>query len=83
MVDLLQVIAISVIWDVLLTPLVLPLVMGMFRRLAISLFAHWRGNDPKRRRATMTDFHGAHGAEHARQAMRLVTSRSPSLKARS
>jgi rod shape-determining protein MreD len=32
-VDLLQVIAISVVWDVLLTPLVLPLVMGMFRRL--------------------------------------------------
>jgi rod shape-determining protein MreD len=31
--DLLQVIAISVVWDVLLTPLVLPLVMGMFRRL--------------------------------------------------
>jgi hypothetical protein len=58
-------------------------VLGMFRRLAISLFAHWRAADPKRHRTTMTDFHGANGAEHARQAMRLVTSRSPSLKARS
>jgi hypothetical protein len=58
-------------------------VLGMFRRLAISLFAHWRGADPKRRHTTMTDFHGANGAEHARQAIRFVTSRSPSLKARS
>lgn len=31
--DLLQVIAVGVVWDVLLTPLVLPVVMGMFRRL--------------------------------------------------
>lgn len=58
-------------------------ILGMFRRLAISLFAHWRGLDPKRHRATMTDFHGTNDAEHAREAMRFVTSRSPSLKARS
>jgi rod shape-determining protein MreD len=31
--ELLQVIAIAVVWDVLLTPFVLPLVMGLFRRL--------------------------------------------------
>ncbi|WP_435742493.1 rod shape-determining protein MreD [Nocardioides sp. SYSU DS0663] len=31
--ELLQVIAISVVWDVLLTPFVLPLVMAAFRRL--------------------------------------------------
>lgn len=31
--DLLQVIAIAVVWDVLLTPFVLPAVMTMFRRL--------------------------------------------------
>jgi rod shape-determining protein MreD len=31
--DLLQVIAVAVVWDVLLTPLVLPLVMAMFARL--------------------------------------------------
>jgi rod shape-determining protein MreD len=31
--DLLQVIAVAVVWDVLLTPLVLPLVMALFARL--------------------------------------------------
>jgi len=58
-------------------------VLGMFRRLAISLFAHWRAADRKRRHATMTDFHGANGAEHARTALRLVTARTPSFKERS
>jgi len=28
----------------------------------------------------MTDFHGANGAEHARRALRLVTSRNPSFE---
>jgi hypothetical protein len=55
----------------------------MFRRLAISLFAHWYAADPKRRHTTMTDFHGVNAADHARRAMRLVTSRHPSLKDRS
>jgi len=58
-------------------------VMGMCRRLAISLFAHWYALDPSRRHATMTDFHGVNGAEHARRALRLVTSRNPSFKERS
>lgn len=31
--ELLQVVALAVVWDVLLTPLVLPLVLGMFRQL--------------------------------------------------
>jgi hypothetical protein len=31
----------------------------------------------------MTDFHGVNGAEHARYALRLVTSRNPSLRNRS
>ena len=58
-------------------------VLGMFRRLAVSLFAHWYATDPKRRHATMTDFHGANGEEHARRALRLVTARTPSFKERS
>jgi len=58
-------------------------VLGMFRRLAISLFAHWRAADPKRCHTTMTDFHGDNGAEHARRAIRLVTARNPSFKERS
>jgi rod shape-determining protein MreD len=34
--DLLEVIAVSVAWDVLLTPLVLPIVIGLFRRLDVA-----------------------------------------------
>jgi hypothetical protein len=55
----------------------------MFRRLAVSLFAHWFSSDPKRRHTTMTDFHGVNGAEHAHRALRLVTARNPSFKDRS
>ncbi len=55
-------------------------VLGMFRRLAISLFAHWRAASPRRRHATMSDFHAANGAEHARRALRLATARQPSSK---
>ncbi len=55
-------------------------VLGMFRRLAVSLFAHWRSVNPRRRYATMTDFHKVNGAEHARRAIRLVTARNPSFK---
>ena len=58
-------------------------VLAMCRRLAISLFAHWFAADKKRRHATMTDFHSENGAEHASQAIRLVTSRQPSFKERS
>ncbi len=55
-------------------------VLGMFRRLAISLFAHWRATNPRRRYATMTNFHTANSAEHARRAFRLITARNPSFK---
>lgn len=55
-------------------------VLGMLRRLAVSLFSEWRSQNPKRRHATMTDFQSAMGAEHAESAMRFVTSRYPSFK---
>jgi len=58
-------------------------VLGMFRRLAVSIFAEWRSRDPKRRHASMTDFQSAMSAEHARPALSLVTSRYPTLKERS
>lgn len=58
-------------------------VLGMFRRLAASLFAEWRSRDPKRKRATMTDFQADMGADHAAPALRLVLSRYPSLNSRS
>ena len=53
-------------------------VLGMFRRLAASLFVEWRSRDPKRRHTTMTDFHSAMDAEQTRGGLRFVTSRRPS-----
>jgi predicted transposase YbfD/YdcC len=53
-------------------------VLGMFRRLAVSLFAEWISRDPKRRHATMTDFQAHMGAEHAATGMRVLGSRKPS-----
>jgi len=58
-------------------------VLGMFRRLAVSLFVEWCSRDPKRHRATMTDLHTAMDAEHTRRGMRFVTARYPAFKDRS
>jgi len=58
-------------------------VLGMFRRLAVSLFADWKSRDPKRCHATMTDFQAHMGAEHAAPAMRFVTARYLAFKKRS
>jgi hypothetical protein len=58
-------------------------VLGMLRRLAVSLFAEWRSRDDKRKRSTMTDFHAHMSAEHASPAMRFSTARYPSLRKRS
>ena len=55
-------------------------VLGMLRRLAVSLFAEWQSRDEKRNRATMTDFHSHMSAEHATPAMRFITARYPSFK---
>ena len=58
-------------------------VLGMLRRLAVSLFAEWRSRDAKRERATMTDFQAHMSAEHATPAMRFITARYPSFGKRS
>jgi hypothetical protein len=58
-------------------------VLGMFRRLAASLFVEWCSRDPKRQRATMTDSQSDMGAEHASPAMRFITARYPAFKTRS
>jgi predicted transposase YbfD/YdcC len=58
-------------------------VLGMFRRLAVSLFAEWRSRDAKRKRATMTDYQSNMAAEHATPAMRFITARYPAFKTRS
>lgn len=53
-------------------------VLGMFRRLAISLFAEWKSHSEKRIHTTMTDFHGYMGSEHVSTGMRFLTSCKPS-----
>jgi predicted transposase YbfD/YdcC len=58
-------------------------VLGMFRRLVVSLFAEWRSRDTQRKHATMTDFQAAMHAEHAAPAMRFITARYPAFKNRS
>jgi len=57
-------------------------VLGMFRRLAVSLFAEWRSRDPQRRHASMTDFQTAMDADQTRAGLRFVTSRYPAFKKR-
>lgn len=49
--------------------------LGMFRRIGVSLFMHWRGQDSKRANATLADFHEEMGLEHQRRAFALVNSR--------
>jgi hypothetical protein len=58
-------------------------VLGMFRRLAASLFGEWSSRDARRRRATMTDFQAEMDAQQTQHGMRLVTSKRPALGGRS
>jgi len=58
-------------------------VLGMFRRLAVSLFAEWRSRDAKRDRKTMPDFQAEMSAEHIAPAMRFVAARYPAFRKRS
>ena len=57
-------------------------VLGMFRRIAVSLFQEWKSRDPGRRWATLTDFYGEMSAESHRSGLQLITSRRPNLDRR-
>lgn len=50
-------------------------ILAMFRRLGVSLFMHWRAQDPKRTKATLPDFHEEMGLEHQRRAFALVNAK--------
>ncbi|MGQ9663337.1 MAG: hypothetical protein ACUVWX_13515 [Kiritimatiellia bacterium] len=54
--------------------------LGMFRRLAISVFKEWKACDPKRKWTTLTDFYTVMSLEGHRPRMRLVTAKRPSLR---
>jgi hypothetical protein len=55
-------------------------VLGMFRRLANSLFMHWRSLQRRPQHKTTTDFHAYMDEENLRRALRFVKSKRPSLK---
>jgi hypothetical protein len=55
-------------------------VLGMMRRLSISLYMQWRGSQRRPEHVTTTDFQAALGEEQQRAALRLVLSRRPSLR---
>jgi hypothetical protein len=54
-------------------------VMGMFRRLGVSIYAEWRSRSEKRRRASLHDFHNLMAHHNREHAYSLVSALSPSL----
>jgi hypothetical protein len=55
-------------------------IFGAFRRLANSLFMEWRGAQRRPDHVTTTDFQAWLTQENRRRALRLVTTKNPSLK---
>ena len=54
-------------------------VLGMFRRLVVSLFMEWRGHHRKPQHQTVTDFHAAMGEDNLAKAIRFVSTKHPKL----
>ena len=54
--------------------------MGMFRRLANSLFMHWRAQHHKPQHHTTTDFQSHIDEENLRRGLILVSASQPNLK---
>ena len=54
-------------------------ILGMLRRLVISLFTHWRARHPKPNHQSLTDFQAAMGEDNLVKAMAFVTHHHPKL----
>jgi len=54
-------------------------ILGMLRRLAISLYAHWREQQPNPRFLWFTDFQAAMGENNLTKAFAFVTNSHPKL----
>lgn len=54
-------------------------ILGMLRRVAISLYMHWRERQPKPGSLWLTDFQAAMGEDNLAKAVAFVTSRRPKL----
>jgi hypothetical protein len=50
-------------------------ILGMFRRIGVSLFMHWRDQDSRRVNSTLPDFHEEMGLENQRRAFVLVNAK--------
>jgi hypothetical protein len=55
-------------------------ILGMFRRLANSLFVEWSGHQRRPEHVTTTDFQTLMAENHRAAALRLVLTRRPTLK---
>lgn len=56
------------------------LVLGMFRRIANSIFVEWRSHQLKPKHVTTTDFQTLMDENHRTAAIRLVLNKRPSVK---
>jgi hypothetical protein len=56
------------------------LILGMYRRIANSLFMEWRNHQRRPEHVTTTDFQTLMAEEHKRKALRFVLAKRPSLK---
>jgi hypothetical protein len=54
-------------------------ILGMLRRLVISLFMHWRSRHPKPQHQSLTDFQAAMGEDNLALALTFVTRQRPKL----
>jgi hypothetical protein len=54
-------------------------ILGMLRRLAISLFMHWRAHQPKPHQQSFTDFQAAMGEDNRTKGIAFVTQQQPKL----
>ncbi len=56
------------------------LILGMYRRIANSLFMEWRQHQRRPEHVTTTDFQTLMAEEHRCKALRLVLAKRPSLR---
>jgi hypothetical protein len=54
-------------------------ILGMLRRLVISLFSHWRARHRKPKHQSLTDFQAAMGEDNLAKSMAFVTHQRPIL----
>lgn len=54
-------------------------ILGMLRRVAISLYTHWRERQPNPRALWLTDFQAAMGEDNLAKAFAFVTHHRPKL----